>query len=130
MIDLTCKKEVASLTYQEKVAALDKALGWLNKRYPSKYVKVKTDYVDKPYVMKKGIGGFIIQDQLTFNITVAVGRDISYAMKTLFHEYKHLLQVAWDGKLYGQIGKAEEAEALQFSISEMNKYVDDVGYDW
>lgn len=117
-------------SYEDKIKAINKVVSWLQNKYQLPKVKINVKTVNTPWVLRKGVSGYILQDGVDLNITIATDRDISRCIQTTFHEFCHAKQLVIDKIPYHKLNKKCETEAWVFSANEMNEYIKDVGSNW
>ncbi len=100
-------------------------------KFPLKKFKVIFEYNDQERIRIEhrniDVWGFVSIVKYNVNIQVATGRDHTSYLRTIAHEYKHVIQRQegkWKSKGLSPVIGPLETEANNFAIVEVHKYLE------
>jgi hypothetical protein len=114
------------------MAAGEKFLAWLKKKYPVTGVTLLSEYVDAPYLVGGHCGEIQRANASLYKLRIPTYKEAGKVLAAVAHEYVHYKQVTLGGANYKTMAKvrAYEDEAIVESKRELKAYIADVGSNW
>jgi len=120
----------SNLTDEDIIESADKFFNWLQRKYPVEDVKINATYRSSAYIRKKGRTAEIQSNGRVAEILISIGRPANEVLRSVAHEYKHVLQIYNEGIPIHKIRQKQEFAAIGFAPYAIAEYIKEVGSNW
>lgn len=120
-----------SITAEQMLVSAEKFENWLRKKYPVIGADVKYQFKNAPHLRKPTIYATIWPlDGRVARVEVSIGRPAGEVLRSIAHEWKHVLQLYNEGIPATKIKMKQEIAAMGFAATAVARYKKQVGNDW
>jgi hypothetical protein len=120
-----------SQSAEQTTRSAEKFFVWLKRKYPVAGVDINIKFVPAPYLRAKGVFATIWSlPGRACRIEISVGRPTNEVLRSVAHEWRHVLQMYNEGIPVEKIKMKQEIAAVGFAGMAVGRYSKQVGDDW